>query len=392
LSLWYKDHAMSGDSAPSASRRRLLPAVVAAVALIVGAPFIAGLRAAVREAFPAHFVLIVVGVMGAAIGVAVLLALVRIRQQRMLRYGAIALALAVGVAYAAAFSSGSAEQDAVERFHFVEYGLVTLLFYRAWKHAADISALALPLLAGVLVGTLEEWFQWFVPVRVGEVKDVFLNLVAIACGLLFSVALDPPARLRWGMTSSSARHTGLLAATVVVAFAAFFHTLHLGYRVHDGEIGTFDSRYSSAELLRLSVERAARWRTEPPVTWRRLSREDQYLTEGLVHVQHRNRMWESGDVAAAWAENRILEKYFQPVLDTPSYVTSTGHRWPPEQREDADRRSAGTRTLNYISDAYPYELYEWPRPYYWAVVITVAGALLVPAAARPRSRQAPVTR
>ena len=52
------------------------------------------------------------------------------------------------------------------------------------------------------------------------------------------------------------------------------------------------------------------------------------MSEGLLHVQERNRRWEAGDIRAAWSENLILEKYYAPVLDTPSYISRTGHRWP----------------------------------------------------------------
>ena len=65
---------------------------------------------------------------------------------------------------------------------------------------------------------------------------------------------------------------------------------------------------------------------------RRLGREDHYLTEGLWHVQRRNQAWDSADAAAAWRENRILEKFYAPVLDTPTYAGPTGHRWPAAQR------------------------------------------------------------
>ncbi len=83
--------------------------------------------------------------------------------------------------------------NAVERVHFVEYGLVAFLFYRVLaRQAGDASIVVLPLLASFTVGTFDEWLQWFIPVRVGEAHDVFLNLAAIVCGLLFALALQPP--------------------------------------------------------------------------------------------------------------------------------------------------------------------------------------------------------
>ena len=97
------------------------------------------------------------------------------------------------------------EVNAVERVHFVEYGLIAFLFYRAslprrsvgeGGRSADLSIMILPLLAGFMVGTLDEWLQWFIPYRVGEAHDVFLNLAALVCGLMFAVALLPPVKFR----------------------------------------------------------------------------------------------------------------------------------------------------------------------------------------------------
>ena len=367
-------------SPPARARSRLLLACAVAAAVILSAPFIGQIRSALRAAFPGQFVAIVTGAIAAAIGAAVLVALVRIRDRRARRYAAILAAVAVGAAYAVLTRTGRPEVDAVERFHFVEYGIVTFLFYRVWREAEDASIFLMPVLAGLIVGTFEEWFQWFVPVRVGEMKDIFLNGVAIACGLLVSYAIEPPHRVALTISRRSAARLLVMASAAVVVFAAFFHAVHLGYDITDAGIGTFRSRYHADRLLELSQERGARWKTNPPLKLVRVSREDQYMTEGVVHVQRRNDAWQAGDIAAAWAENLILEKYFAPVLDTPSFVSPTGHRWPDAQRADAESRAAAARPQPYVSDAYPYRLYVWRRPLYWALVLVAAGAMLAAAA------------
>ena len=380
---------------------RFLLASIVSAALVLSAPFIGLARSTLRSAFPGQFVVIVGGAIALAIGVALVAVFLRIRERRASRYAAVIAALAIGVLYSVATRTGNPEVDAVQQFHFVEYGLVTFLFYRAWRPLGDASVFILPVLAGLLVGTVEEWFQWFIPVRVGEVNDVFLNLVAIGCGLLFAFAVDPPPappkggwHLAWKGAShlsggTARRRVGLFAAVVLIAFAAFFHALHLGYEIVDAEAGTFRSRYTAGELRGLSTDRAARWRAAPPLTLRRLSREDQYMTEGVSHVQRRNVAWGEGNAPAAWAENRILEKYYEPVLDAPSYVSRTGHRWPPEQRADAERRARDGTPPPYVSDAYPYRLFTWPRPLYWAIVLAMAAALLLPAFAAARTPRHP---
>ena len=135
----------------------------------------------------------------------------------------------------------------------------------------------------------------------------------------------------------------------------------------------------------MAAEKVEEWRTHPlPLVLQRVSREDQYMSEGVTHVQERNEQLAAGDVGAAWKENRILEKYYAPVLDTPSYVSRTGHRWSPEQRADIEARlpAAQSTAVPYVSAANPYPIYAWRPARFWAVALALAAVIL--AVARPR--------
>lgn len=363
-------------SESSVARRRLIVALVVSAVFVASAPFLGELRSQLRRAFPGAFSLIVNGAVGGALLLAVLYGLSRIRERRSLRYAAMALAVTAGAVYDWATGSADPNVRAVERIHFVQFGIIALLFYRAWRDRCDWSAIALPLMAAFVVGIAEEAYQWFIPARVGELRDVWLNGVAIGCGLLFATGLEPPMPFRFGWRPGSRRAVARMAAAVVLALAAFVHIVHLGQEIRDPEIGVFDSRFSVDELADLSADRAARWKTAPPLTRpARLSREDQYMTEGLQHVQARNAAWEGGDAKAAWRENLVLEKYFQPVLDAPSYVSPTGHRWHPDHRADAEARARATAGEPFTSRAYPYPLYYWPPWALWLVALAVAGGL-----------------
>ena len=368
-------------------RLRVLPfvlAVLVSIALVLSAPFIGYVRSWMRSQFPGQFVRIVGGA-SAAIGVAFLgAALARIRSRRGARYGALVIAIVCAVWYSLAAATGVAEVDVVQRFHFVEYGLIAFLFYRAWRPLEDPAIVVLPFIAGLIVGTADEWLQWFIPNRVGEMADIFLNGVAIACGLVFSLGVLPPASFSWTWHRGSVRQLGHVAAAFVLSFAAFFHVVHLGYDIHDDEIGTFKSRYSSAMLEVMVTSKAEEWRVKPfPVVLRRVSREDQYMTEGVTHVQKRNELLTANDAAGAWSENRILEKYFTPVLDTPSYISRTGHRWSAEQR-GAVQAGVPALSATYESAANPYPIYGWPRLPFWLVSMTAA-AIIWTSCVRPFS-------
>ncbi len=362
--------------------RRFGAPVAASALFILWAPFIGEVRDTLRRAAPALFVPIVGG--GVALLILALLAaaLLRIRTARRARCSAIATALAGFAVWVSALRTGRGEVDAVELVHFLEYGLLGTLFYRAVREGAgdqtDPSALAIPLLCGTLAGTLEEWVQWLVPTRVGEARDVALNLYAVACGLLFGLGLLPPAAWRWRLSPRGRRAVCRLAAAVLVVFAAFFDCAHLGNEIRDPEIGRFRSYFTAAELLALQQVRAEEWRAHPPRRLEPLSKEDYYLTEGGWHAQVRNDAYAARAFDAAWRENRILEKYFAPFLDLRSFASGQPHRWPPAQRAEVEAGRAAASVSEYVSPAGLARVYIRPaRSVLWTSALIAAAALLL---------------
>ena len=334
--------------------RSFAVALAAAAAVVLSAPFAQQAFGAIDERWPAYSETIVVGATVVPVGLALLMALWRIRENRWRRYLRLALGLGGGVAYIR-----TTQLFFTETFHFIEYGVLAALFYRAWLPLADRSTFVLPLLACAIVGSMDEWFQWFIPIRAGEARNAWINIIAAVCGLLFAVGFHPPGRAGAGLQPAARARIVKWATASTLAFALFFQTVHVGHDVGDPDIGSFRPRYTGADLAALARDRADHWRTRPPLAQRRLSREDQYLTEGLWHVQRRNEAWSAGDVAEAWRENRVLETFYAPILDAPTYAGPSGQRWSAEQRADAAERPGVDRRPS-VRDAYPYPLYVWP--------------------------------
>src|SRR5688572_20722013 len=361
----------------------LFIAVLVSAAVVLGSPFMGQLQRFLRQSLSTrnYVLLFGVGVL-AAVGLVILMALVRIRERRLQRFGLLAVALVFGGAYMWWTGTPYPEVNAVERVHFVEYGLIAFLFYRAalprrslgeGGHAGGPSIVILPLLAAFTVGILDEWLQWFIPFRVGEAHDVLINLAAIVCGLLFAIALQPPAAFKWRLGAESWRRTGVAAALVWLVFAVFVSQVHLGNVVAMSETSEFRSHYTAEELNDLQGHRAVLWQTQPPIGIARLSREDQYLDEGLWHVRQRNR---AADMIEAWHENLILERFFAPVLDLPTYASPEGNRWPAEQRANtATQLPAGLPPFVSAAEAYP--IVTWRRSLYWPIVMAAALLLAI---------------
>jgi hypothetical protein len=58
-------------------------------------------------------------------------------------------------------------------------------------------------------------------------------------------------------------------------------------------------------------------------------------------------------------------------------VSKTGHRWSREHRADASTRVLGTEGRPFISNAYPYPLYDWPGFRLWLGALVLAGVLVL---------------
>jgi hypothetical protein len=360
------------------ARTRLALAVATAAAVVLTGPLIGGVRSWMRRTFSGEYQLLINIGLALVVAVGIAAALRRIRHVRIPRYAALAAAIAVAATFAWLTRSGNPDVDAVERFHFVEFGAITWLFYRAGVHRGDLATLLLPVLATFMAGVADEAFQWYVPGRVGEWRDVGINLAAIASGLLFSVAVEPPAGLHWRVLRPSRRPLGLTVAATALVVAGFLHLVHAGFDVRDVEVGNFTSRYDDATLLALARDRHERWRTDPPpMALARYSREDQYRSEGVLRIRRRNACWAT-DLRTAWRENVILEKFYGPVLDTPGWDTPEASRWPPAQRSDLAGRIVRPAPHGACDPDVPEPwLFLWPPKWLWIVagIIAALGVL-----------------
>ena len=372
---------------------RLALAAAAGIGIILWAPLADRARAAIRTLADANFAAAVAAIVIGAILLALVAAVVRIRRRPAtpaasrlapaappdtsrpaVRYLLLALAVAIGVVYAQVTSTGSPDVDAVERFHFVEYGLLTWLCYRAWLPAGDRSTLIAPVLAALLVGTLDEWVQWLIPYRVGEARDVLLNGAAIACGMLFSVAVEPPSPSS-GLRPGSRAWLSGLAAAAWMTFFLFFSSVQVGYEIESAAHGRFLSTLSRPALAAATQDRTERWRgMTAPMLAKRFSIEDRYLTEGLWHAQRRNALLGAGQLAPAWSEHRIVEEFYGALLDRPTTDSPGGHRLPPEQEAAARAAHAEAGTDGYVSTAHPFPLYPWPK---WILHVLALGGSVV---------------
>ncbi|MEM7349483.1 MAG: VanZ family protein [Acidobacteriota bacterium] len=354
---------------------RFAPAVLLTAVIVLAAPFMGVLRDVLFDRFQ-NTAVRSLGLALLALAAAVFLfAILRIRQNRLPRYGGLAAAatlLWLQLKMSSGATGFAAQVSVAEKIHIVEYGLLVYLLYRAIKPAADLRLLILPLLGVILAGVLDEGMQLLVETRLGEIRDVWLNVYAGFCGLVFSFALDPPSRFDWRLSRRGTEVVSRAAATTVLALGLFFAAAHLGYEHFDPSIGRFRSWHTLEELDRAAVDRAAKWQADPPTELSPWRREDPYLTEAGWHANHRNERYRAGDLYLAAQANRILETYYAPFLDLKSFRGSGIHRYPPDVRSDLEARAPQRNPEKYSSPVLVHRIVLWPsKRLFFALLIPV---------------------
>ncbi len=260
----------------------------------------------------------------------------------------------------------------IEAVHFILYGVLGLLLYRALTHRVrDLGIYFAAAILGAIVGTLDEALQWVTPKRSWGLQDIWIDFVGAA---LMQVAIAMglrPTIISRRLSAASIRLVSRLAAVALLLLGvsalntppriawyssqipvlAFLQTnesvmLEYGYRYEDPETGVFRSRLRLEDLRRADHERAeeggrilAQYKDRErygeflelytPVS-------DPFLHEARVHLFRRDRFLERAEgigeteadtrappehedefqeqMTVAYRENQILERYFTGVL------------------------------------------------------------------------------
>jgi VanZ family protein len=260
----------------------------------------------------------------------------------------------------------------IEALHFILYGVLGLLLYRALTHRVrDIGIYFAAAILGAVVGILDEALQWITPKRSWGLHDIWIDCVGAA---LMQVAIAmglQPAIISKRLSAASIRLVSRLAAVALLLLGlsvlntppriawyssqipalAFLKTnesvmLEYGYRYEEPETGVFRSRLTLEELRQADHERAEEGgRILAQYQDRERYREflelytpvnDPFLHEARVHLFRRDLFLDRAEgtgeprpktraipehvdefqeqMTVAYRENQILERYFSGVL------------------------------------------------------------------------------
>jgi len=268
-----------------------------------------------------------------------------------------------------------------EAIHFLEYGLLGVLLFRALRHhIKDRAIYIIVILTGAIVGLVDEAIQWVIPLRYWDLRDVGFN--TLSC-ILSQVALLGGIRPEIPSTrvqARSARTASVLLAALLVLLGLSFsntpdrveaYTSRLAFlsflrqeepmyepkfKHTDPKIGVvFFSRLTLEEIEAVDRERAeeygrilADWKEKPYADFLRTfpGYARPFLYEMRVHIfrrdAHFSRAFNAADLdrrkehfLIAHKENRILEKYFGRTLARSPYC------WPEQRTRRVEEEVSG---------------------------------------------------
>ncbi len=110
-----------------------------------------------------------------------------------------------------------------ESFHFVEYGILGWALYGYFSRRTTGIDLILSVLAlGAIVGFLDETFQWLIPNRYWDYKDILINIVGVSLGGLTGsvIFLNKPEKTN---ECTNRRRTFIAVTTFLLLLIASLH-------------------------------------------------------------------------------------------------------------------------------------------------------------------------
>ena len=298
----------------------------------------------------------------------------RLRRRWTARPSQLAVLGAIGALFCRLVWSLRANPE--EAFHFVQYGVLSLLLFRAFSHRLrDPSIYLAAALAGAALGILDELIQWVVPRRYFDYRDIWINAQAVGLVQIALAAGIRPARIRGRLSPAGFRTASRLAILNLLlllfcvnntprlqdAYARLFPaarrldhlTAEYGYRIEAPGTGIFFSRLPPDELRRIDREEGARAGallrsralTEPQY-FRFLKEQpahrDPLAVEARIHLFRRDRHAAAARdpqtpdslrfyAHVAHSENRILETHFSHTLRHSPF------QWPEERARLMER-------------------------------------------------------
>ncbi|MCP2604560.1 VanZ family protein [Candidatus Aminicenantes bacterium AH-873-B07] len=303
------------------------------------------------------FIILLLGLLGAVI---YLYSCLRKRKKKFIRILGVVFSLLLGLLINIYISISTPIFLAAlrERIHLIEYGFLALLFYHSFRDKISERLIYLgALFYGSSIGLIDEFFQYLVANRVGDLRDVGINILSVFMGTFFVFSLN---YINQKMDIKSIRKICYQSIVFFLLLGTFIYIVHYGYIIQDHEIGEFKSKYSASKLLKIAKERDRIWRIEKiknPLKFSKprnyyegkiIALEDIYFREAFLRTGKRNKYFKEKKYFKAYKENEILEKYYNP------FIIHFSQKWTKIQKSLCLKKIDKIKNTYYKSEALPF--------------------------------------
>ncbi len=276
----------------------------------------------------------------------------------------------------------------IEQIHFLEYGLLAYLFLKAIRvDRKDSGGYLIALLLVMEVGVIDEYIQGILPDRVGELHDVYLNVLSGVLALCWYRLLIKP-RESTGEFKTALIISLPLSGLIILSVAYFNSKISdFGYYIEDNEIGAFYTRLHPERLgsyfpkSDYFTEEIAPMLYQKEYTQLLNGVNDPVHMEVLVHIFRRDRHIRDEDYITSYRENQILEKYFLP------FIENTSHKWDSSKVADIYAKSRNKLSEYYVSPVSAHIITEFSEKTQWIAVVLMQMTIAVITMILIRSRK-----
>ncbi len=203
-----------------------------------------------------------------------------------------------------------------EKIHFLEYGFLGLLLCKTLSYRIkDRSAYWLALLIVYLIGMTDEGIQWALPSRVGEYRDIWMNITSGGLAILSVFWVIRPRAFQGRFHFASLRPICYTLAAALIYTGIFLQFVHgFGHKIFMPDSGSeFVSSFTESQLSDLDQRIIQRYESKPAedIPYSAL---EKYNYEAGRHHYLRNRYNQKEQFFESYCEQEILKTYYRSTL------------------------------------------------------------------------------
>lgn len=188
-----------------------------------------------------------------------------------------------------------------EKIHFIEYGFLSYMIFKGFQtEKSDLTIFINSFCVGYLIGLLDEYIQFHTAGRSGEFIDILWNGLSVGLVQILLCGVWHDEKINYSLSRKTFKISAIFIIICLWSSAVFIKiTTDFGIKIYDNEIGEFNTRVKSIELLseidnKNSIEYSNKLNAESEDNYDTFlkqynEKEYPFLNEMRVHIFRRDR-------------------------------------------------------------------------------------------------------